>query len=113
MLKLERQLFVKSCERAVYLISELNKVLVTPEYRQDIRNRSGQKLNKIHGGAYLPDRYDKGVPIELRESFFASEKEQMADKAVDVRIILSTMLDFSTTYEACRGNHLIRKIILH
>ena len=103
MLKLERQLFIEKelHEKGSVLVSELSKVLDCSEetIRRDIKEmEAAGKLNKIHGGAYLPDKYDKGVPIELRESFFASEKEQMADKAVDI------------IKEACGGNHLIREM---
>ena len=89
MLKLERQLFIEKelHEKGSVLVSELSKVLDCSEetIRRDIKEmEAAGMLNKIHGGAYLPDKYDKGVPIELRESFFASEKEQMADKAVDI-----------------------------
>lgn len=103
MLKLERQLFIERelHEKGSVLVSELSKTLDCSEetIRRDIKEmESAGKLNKIHGGAYLPDKYDKGVPIELRESFFASEKEQMADKAVDIIKEHSViMLDSSTT----------------
>ena len=103
MLKLERQLFIEKelHEKGSVLVSELSKVLDCSEetIRRDIKEmEAAGKLNKIHGGAYLPDKYDKGVPIELRESFFASEKEQMADKAVDIIKDHSViMLDSSTT----------------
>ena len=76
MLKLERQLFIEKelHEKGSVLVSELSKVLDCSEetIRRDIKEmEAAGKLNKIHGGAYLPDKYDKGVPIELRESFFA------------------------------------------
>ena len=68
MLKLERQLFIEKelHEKGSVLVSELSKVLDCSEetIRRDIKEmEAAGKLNKIHGGAYLPDKYDKGVPI--------------------------------------------------
>lgn len=103
MLKLERQILIEKelQKKGSVLVSELSKALICSEetIRRDIKEMEvAGKLNKIHGGAYLPDKYDKGVPIELRETFFANEKEKMAMKAVDIIKDHSViMLDSSTT----------------
>ena len=65
MLKLERQLFIEKelHEKGRVLVSEHSKVLDCSEetIRRDIKEmEAAGKLNKIHGGAYLPDKYDKG-----------------------------------------------------
>lgn len=103
MLKLERQNIIEKelHEKGSVLVSELSKLLECSEetIRRDIKEMEvAGKLNKIHGGAYLPDKYDKGVPIELRETFFENEKELMAMKAIEIIKEHSViMLDSSTT----------------
>lgn len=103
MLKLERQNTIEKelREKGSVLVSQLSKLLACSEetVRRDIKEmESAGKLNKIHGGAYLPDKYDKGVPIELRETFFENEKEQLAKEAIHIIKDHSVlMLDSSTT----------------
>lgn len=95
--KIERELQQK---RSV-LISDLSKLLKCSEetIRRDLREmESANKLERIHGGAYLPEKYDKGVPIQLRETFYVEEKEQMAHVALSyIKDNDVIMLDSSTT----------------
>lgn len=39
------------------------------------------KLVRAHGGAYLPEKFNKGIPITLRETMLVKEKDKMADLA--------------------------------
>ncbi len=39
------------------------------------------KLTRTYGGAYLPDKFNKGVPISLRKTMLVKEKTQIAEKA--------------------------------
>ncbi len=103
MLKHKRQQIIEERLKAKgsVLVSELSKELncSVETIRRDIKEMEAMGiLTKIHGGAYLPSKYDKGVPIELRETFFEEEKTRMANKAVSLIQDNSViMLDSSTT----------------
>lgn len=103
MLKHKRQQIIeeKLNAKGSVLVSELSKQLncSVETIRRDIKEMDALGLlTKIHGGAYLPSKYDKGVPIELRETFFEKEKMNMASKAVElIKDNTVIMLDSSTT----------------
>ena len=103
MLKHKRQQIIEERlnSKGSVLVSELSKELncSVETIRRDIKEMESLGiLKKIHGGAYLPSKYDKGVPIELRETFFEEEKANMAIKAVElINENTVIMLDSSTT----------------
>lgn len=103
MLKVDRQEIIEKelHQKRSVLISDLSKLLKCSEetIRRDLREMErAHKLERIHGGAYLPDKYDKGVPIQLRETFYVEEKEQMAHMAINfIKDNDIIMLDSSTT----------------
>lgn len=89
MIKPERQQFIekKLNESGSILVSELSSLLRCSEetIRRDIREMENLgKLIRIHGGAYLPEKHDKGVPFGLREMMYEKEKEKMATIAVSM-----------------------------
>lgn len=67
--------------------------------RRDLRElESVGKLNRIRGGAYLSDKYDKTYASPLRKTLYQQEKSQMSQKAMEFihdRDVL--FLDSSTT----------------
>ncbi len=68
--------------------------------RRDLKELESQGLLKrIHGGAYIENYYEKGVPITLRDNLFANEKERLAEFIVSNFIHKgdTIMLDSSTT----------------
>ncbi|KEH91042.1 hypothetical protein Z965_07585 [Clostridium novyi A str. BKT29909] len=104
MLKIDRQNQIEQIlhEQGSVLISKLSEKLHCSEetIRRDLREMEMQnKLKRIHGGAYLPEKYDKSVPIEIRESLFNTEKERMASYVINSYIEDNDviMLDSSTT----------------
>jgi DeoR/GlpR family transcriptional regulator of sugar metabolism len=103
MLKIDRQkqILYELQTHGSVLISELSKKLECSEetIRRDLKEMEAKnKLRRVHGGAFLNEKNDKSVPIELRETFFTKEKKRIADHAVkyitENNII---MLDSSTT----------------
>lgn len=103
MLKISRHDFIEQelRKRGSVLISDLCQQLdcSTETIRRDLKElEAAGKVQRIYGGAYLPEAYDKGVPIKLRETFFPQEKQYMADLAMkfiaDGEVI---MLDSSST----------------
>lgn len=104
MLKINRQQFIEH-ELKVngsILISDISRKLSCSEetIRRDLKEMEQQGLLKrIHGGAYLPEDFDKNVPIQLRETFFQEEKQNMAEHIVKTCIQENDiiMLDSSTT----------------
>lgn len=103
MLKIDRHNIIEKelHKKRSVLISDLSKLLECSEetIRRDLREmEKANKLCRIHGGAYLPEKYDKGVPIQLRETFYIEEKEQMAQRALNcIKDNDVIMLDSSTT----------------
>lgn len=103
MLKIDRQNAIEQKLRihGSVLISELSQELNCSEetIRRDFKEMEAHnKLHRIHGGAFLPDKYDKGVPIQLRETLLKSEKIRMAEKALThIKPNDVIMLDSSTT----------------
>ena len=68
--------------------------------RRDLNEMEKEnKLCRIHGGAYLPETYSKGIPIQLREIYFIKEKELMARHVIESYIKEKDflMLDSSST----------------
>lgn len=89
MIKPKRQQFIekKLKENGNVFVAELKDLLQCSEetIRRDIREMEEQgKLIRIHGGAYLPEKFDKGVPFVLREGMYEQEKEDMAGIAVSM-----------------------------
>lgn len=103
MLKIDRHKVIEKqlYEKRSVLISDLSKLLKCSEetIRRDLREmENANKLERIHGGAYLPDKHDKGVPIQLRETFYVEEKEQISLIALNfIKDNDVIMLDSSTT----------------
>ena len=56
-------------------------------------------LKRIHGGAYLPDIEDKGVPSKLRETFLSNTKNNISKYVIKnlIKDTDSIILDSSTT----------------
>lgn len=84
------------------LISHLSEKLSVSEetIRRDLKEmEQANKLCRIHGGAYLPETYTKGIPIQLREIYFVKEKELMARHVIKSYIKEKDfiMLDSSST----------------
>lgn len=103
MLKISRHDFIEQELRkhGSVLISDVCQQLgcSTETVRRDLKELEAEgKAERIYGGAYLPETYDKGVPITLRETFFPEEKQHMAELAIkfisDGDVI---MLDASST----------------
>ena len=104
MLKFERQ---KKIEEELkisgsLLISDISQILNCSEetIRRDLKEMEDSgKLVRTHGGAYLPETDDKGIPNKLKESFFSKEKNEMAQLTVQNFISENDtlMLDSSTT----------------
>lgn len=67
--------------------------------RRDLRElESAGKLNRVRGGAYLSDKYDKTYASPLRKTLYQEEKNQMSRKAMEFihdRDVI--FLDSSTT----------------
>lgn len=103
MLKIDRQNFIENelKKKGSVLISELSGRLDCSEetIRRDLKEmESENKLKRIHGGAFLPEKYDKGVPIRLRETFLVEEKQRMVGFAIkSIKENDVIMLDSSTT----------------
>lgn len=103
MLKIDRQDFIENelRQKGSALISELSVQLNCSEetIRRDLKEMEGNdKLKRIHGGAFLPEKYDKSVPIKLRETFLVKEKERMVNGAIKfIKENDVIMLDSSTT----------------
>ncbi|PKM52215.1 MAG: DeoR/GlpR transcriptional regulator [Firmicutes bacterium HGW-Firmicutes-7] len=104
MLKIDRQKAIEEELRAhgSVLISDMSQKLDCSEetIRRDLKEMEKEKkLARIHGGAFLPEEHDKSVPIQLRETFFSTEKERMASHVMKNYIQEEDiiMLDCSTT----------------
>lgn len=87
MLKIDRHTFISKelYDKGSVLISDLCQKLncSTETIRRDLKElEASGKVRRIYGGAYLPETYDKGVPISLRETFFPHEKQSMAALAM-------------------------------
>jgi DeoR/GlpR family transcriptional regulator of sugar metabolism len=88
MLKINRQEAIKQIllKDGSILISDICQQFncSTETIRRDLDELEKQGMaKKIYGGAYLPNEFDKSVPISLRNTFFNEEKEQMAGKAIE------------------------------
>jgi DeoR/GlpR family transcriptional regulator of sugar metabolism len=82
-------------------VTDLSKKLnVTEEtIRKDLATlEKEKKLKRVRGGAYLPNTFDKEVPVLLRETMFKEEKQIMAKKCLKfIEDGDSIALDSSTT----------------
>lgn len=111
MIKPKRQELIenKLKENGNVFVAELKDSLQCSEetVRRDIKEMEEQgKLIRIHGGAYLPEKYDKGVPFELREGMYEQEKNDMADIAL--AMIKNNSVIFLDSSSTCL--HLAKKI---
>ncbi|MDH6363956.1 DeoR/GlpR family transcriptional regulator of sugar metabolism [Enterococcus sp. PF1-24] len=103
MLKVDRHKFIQEQlqEKGSIMVSALSFELnVTEEtIRRDLEELEQQeKLKRVRGGAYLPQEFDKEVPIQIRENIYTTEKELIAKKAMEFISPNDTiMLDSSTT----------------
>lgn len=104
MLKIERQKIIheKLLNSGSILISDISQILNCSEetVRRDLREmESKYKIIRTHGGAYLPDQEDKGIPTKLKETLRAEEKNTVASLATEtfIRENDTIILDSSTT----------------
>lgn len=103
MLKVDRQKYIleKLNENGSIMVSTLSTDLnVTEEtIRRDLEELEQQgKLKRVRGGAYLPQEFDKEVPINIRANIFNEEKEIIAKKAMEfIKPNDTISLDSSTT----------------
>lgn len=86
--KIERHQYILQSlqETGSILVNEVSEYLgcSTETIRRDFSElESKGLLNRIHGGAYSIDTFDKGVPITLRKSFFVEEKEKISSIAIN------------------------------
>ena len=103
MLKVERQNIIEQeiKKQGFVMVPGLSKLLNCSEetIRRDLREMEANgRLLRTHGGAYLIEQYDKGYPIELRQSYYPHVKERLADQALSyIKENDVVMLDSSTT----------------
>lgn len=104
MLKIDRQKKLLDALNltGTILISDISKKLQCSEetIRRDLAElEKSHGLKRIHGGAYLPEDYSRGVPIQIRETMFSDIKSKIADIAYTNYIEEGEviMLDSSTT----------------
>lgn len=103
MLKIDRQAIIEKeiLEKGSILISKISEMLNCSEetIRRDLREMEKKgKLVRIYGGAYLLEKYDKGAPIQLRESFYNKEKSIIANRCLSyIKESDTLMLDSSST----------------
>lgn len=87
MIKIKRQQYIlkKLQETGSVLVADVSEELncSTETIRRDLKELEIEhKLVRIHGGAYMPEEHDKGVPISLREKIFKKEKQHIAKVAM-------------------------------
>lgn len=104
MLKIDRQNKIQEQlnSNGSVLISELSQQLSCSEetIRRDLKEmEQNHKLIRIHGGAYLPEKCTKGVPLQLRQIYFVKEKTLMSKHIIDSYIEENDflLLDSSST----------------
>ncbi|MBO1265426.1 DeoR/GlpR transcriptional regulator [Proteiniclasticum sp. SCR006] len=104
MLKIDRHKFIigELNKYGSILISDLSTQLSVSEetIRRDLKElESSGILKRIHGGAFLPEKDDKGAPVEIRETIFSKEKEALSSFVLKNYIKESDtiILDCSTT----------------
>jgi DeoR/GlpR family transcriptional regulator of sugar metabolism len=88
LLKIDRQELIKQILKkdGSILISDISQQLdcSSETIRRDLLELEKQGFaKKIYGGAYIPNEYDKSVPVSLRNTFFNEEKTQMAHCVLD------------------------------
>lgn len=103
MLKIDRHQYIEKMllSKGSVLISVLSEELSCSEetIRRDLKEMEMDgKLRRIHGGAYRPETFDRGVPSNLRETLFTEEKNRIADACMQqIQEHEVLMLDASTT----------------
>jgi len=104
MLKIDRQSKIQEQlnSNGSVLISELSQQLSCSEetIRRDLKEmEQNHKLIRIHGGAYLPEKCTKGVPLQLRQIYFVKEKTLMSKHIINSYIEENDflLLDSSST----------------
>lgn len=103
MIKIKRQQYIlkKLHETGSVLVADVSEELncSMETIRRDLKEMEIEhKLTRIHGGAYMPEEYDKGVPVSLREKLFKKEKQQIANIAMQfIKEGDLIILDHSTT----------------
>ena len=103
MIKIKRQQYIlkKLHETGSVLVADVSEELncSMETIRRDLKEMETEhKLTRIHGGAYMPEEYDKGVPVSLREKLFKKEKQQIANIAMQfIKEGDLIILDHSTT----------------
>lgn len=103
MLKFERQNIIEQelAKEGFVLVLSLSEALHCSEetIRRDLKELEKEgKLTRTHGGAYLPDKFDKSYPTALRKTYMHRTKGALA--ALALRYIKENdaiMLDSSTT----------------
>lgn len=89
-------------EKGSLLVSDACEILKCSDQtiRRDFQELEEQgRLKRIHGGAFIPESGDRGVPVDLRARLIVKEKRHMARVAADNFIGSHDliMLDSSTT----------------
>ena len=104
MLKLERMRIIENelKKSGSILISDISVLTDCSEetVRRDLKEMEKEgKLKRVHGGAFLPETEDKGIPIKLREKYLPREKQMLAEYVTENLINENDtiMLDSSTT----------------
>ena len=104
MLKIDRHKFILNeiNSNGSVIISEMSVKLNCSEetIRRDLKElESKGLLKRIHGGAFLPEKEDKGAPIQLRQNYFSKEKNDIANYVVETFLEDkdTIFLDSSTT----------------
>ncbi len=89
MLKYDRQNYIisqlqlKHSISSTEIINDMDCSLET--LRRDLIELEKEgRLIRSHGGAYLPDKFKKGLPIQLRETMLIKEKDKMAELAYEL-----------------------------
>lgn len=104
MLKIERQKFIENeLEKSgSIIISEISKQLECSEetIRRDLKEMESKNLLKrTHGGAFLPESDDKGIPFKLREMYYPETKDNISKFVIKnfINENETIMLDCSST----------------
>lgn len=104
MLKIERHRLIEEMlkQTGSIIISDISSALKCSEetVRRDLKEmESSGLLKRIHGGAFLPEREDKTVPLSLRKLYITKEKDEIAKMVISnfVQENDVIMLDSSTT----------------
>lgn len=98
-------------EKGNVVISVLSKQFNVSEetIRRDLdKLAKNNVLRRVRGGAYLESELDKQVPLEIREQIYLTEKQEIADKAMEFIENGDTLMIDSSTTALCIGQNIKR-----